>query len=574
MHWKRWFLFGTLILGLLAVGTSSTVWALDYRFTLDRNLSHVIVNQDGSADIEYWLTFTCDEGAHPIDIVDVGLPNQSYDLDSARAAFISPDGAEFPVEDIYASQYLSSGVEVHLQEYTILPGETGTLYLRVNVGEMVYPDSSDETYASLEFIPHYYEPPYVHGSTDLEIHFYFPPGVTPEETRYHEREFDETDLVDDRVVFIYHYPEASSSQAYRHGISFPASAVETVHKAPVVVGGTDTEGGGSVVRWINAIPNCTCTGMFFALVIGIMGWSVFWSKRRKMKYLPPALSVEGVGIKRGLTAVEAAILLERPLNKVLTMVMFGLVKKRALTVLSDDPLRLEPVSPRPEGKLRAYETAFLESIKSDGTLDEKELQKALVKLVKEVNKKMKGFSRKETVVYYKSIVNRAWEQVQSATTPEIKSRYFDQGLEWMMMDEDFEEQSTRTLGKGPLLMPPWWAYYRPWVPVVRSSRGTVSGGARSSGRSTAARGSRGSRQVTLPTLPGAAFASTVVGGIERSAGGVVDRLESFTGGVTQRTRPAPTSSGTRSSSHRSGGCACACACACAGCACACAGGGR
>jgi hypothetical protein len=190
---------------------------------------------------------------------------------------------------------------------------------------------------------------------------------------------------------------------------------------------------------------------------------------------------------------------------------------------------------------------------------------------------MKGFSRKETVAYYESIVDRAWSQVQSATTPEIKSRYFDQGLEWMMMDEKFEERSTRTVGDGPFLMPSWWAYYRPWVPMVRSSRGGSSGSAGGSGRSRAARSAGsggGGRQITLPTLPGAAFASTVVGGIERSAGNVVGRLESFTGGVTQRTHPAPTSTGSRSSSHRSGGCACACACACAGCACACAGGGR
>jgi hypothetical protein len=576
MHWKRWFRTGSLVLCLLAVALS-TVWALEYRFTLDRNLSHVIVNQDGSADIEYWLTFTCDSGAHPIDIVDVGLPNRSYDLDSARAAFISPSGVESPLTDIYASQVVNTGVEVHLQEHTIQPGETGTLYLRVNVGEMVYPDTEDETYASLEFIPHYYESPYVHGTTDLEVHLYFPPGVTPEETRYHEREYDETDLVDDRLVFIYTEPEASSTQAYRYGISFPASAVETVHKAPVVVGGSGSGSGGSVASWINAIPNCGCTGMFFVFVIGIMGWSVFWNKRRRMKYLPPALSVEGVGIKRGLTAVEAAILLERPLNKVLTMMMFSLLKKRALTVLSEDPLRLEPVSPRPEGKLRAYEEAFLDSIKPDGSLNEKNLQAALVKLVKEVNTKMKGFSRKETVTYYKSIVNRAWDQVEAATTPEIKSRYFDQGLEWMMMDDDFEKQSTRTLGDGPVLMPPWWAYYRPWVPMVRGSRGATSP-AQGSGRSTAGRGSssQGGRQITLPTLPGAAFASTVVGGIERSADGVVSRLESFTGGVTQSTHPAPksTSSSSRSTSHRSGGCACACACACAGCACACAGGGR
>jgi hypothetical protein len=195
---------------------------------------------------------------------------------------------------------------------------------------------------------------------------------------------------------------------------------------------------------------------------------------------------------------------------------------------------------------------------------------------------MKGFSRKETVAYYRSIVDRAWDQVQTATAPEVKSRYFDQGLEWLMMDEEFEKRSTRTLGDGPLVMPPWWAYYRPWVPAVRGARVSSSSGRTSSGgRSTAARdsgrSSGGGRQISLPTLPGAAFASTMVGGIERSANGVVSRIESFTGGVTQRTHPAPTStrSGSSSSrSFRSGGCACACACACAGCACACAGGGR
>ena len=137
MHWKRWFLIGSLVLGLLATGTLSAVWAridddsTEYRFTLDRNLSHVIVNQDGSADIEYWLTFTCDPGAHEIDIVDVGLPNKSYDLDSAQAAFISPDGVESPLRDIRVSEWLDVGVEVHLREHSIQPGEQGTVYLRI-----------------------------------------------------------------------------------------------------------------------------------------------------------------------------------------------------------------------------------------------------------------------------------------------------------------------------------------------------------------------------------------------------------------------------------------------------------
>jgi hypothetical protein len=439
---------------------------------------------------------------------------------------------------------------------------------------MVYPDTEDETYASVEFAPTYYDAQYVHGQTLLEIHFYFPAGVTSEETRYHEREFDEVDRVDDRIVFIYVYPDATGSETFQHGISFPRSYVDSVAKAPVVVGGSDDAGGGDpVYRWINNLPNCLCGGSFFGLVIGVMALSVVRSRKRKLKYLPPALSVEGVGIKRGLTAVEAAILLELPLNRVLTMILFGMLKKRAVTVLKDDPLTLEPVTPV-TAKLREVETGLLESIKEDGTLDESKLRKALIELIKSVNARMKGFSRKETVAYYRDIVDRAWKQVTDASSPEVKSRYVDQNLEWIMMDKDFEDRTTRTLSAGPIYMPPWWAYYRPWVPAVRTSRVPSSPRNVGSRRTTTARGSGGGRQITLPTLPGAAFASTVVGSMERTSSNIVGRLEQFTSGVTQRTNPLPKSSSSGSRSYRSGGCACACACACAGCACACAGGGR
>ena len=46
-----------------------------------------------------------------------------------------------------------------------------------------------------------------------------------------------------------------------------------------------------------------------------------------MQYMPPKIAIEGHGIKRGLTAVEAAILMEQPLDKVMTMILFGVVKK-------------------------------------------------------------------------------------------------------------------------------------------------------------------------------------------------------------------------------------------------------
>jgi hypothetical protein len=557
-----------MLIALAVVAPSA--WAQNYKFSLDRNISHVIVNRDGSADIEYWLTYTCAKGAHPIDIVDVGLPNDSYRLDTAQAWFIPGDGTGTgtPLDKILESQYVDVGIEVHLDQYTIQPGQQGTLHVKVNVEEMVYPDA-DEAYASVEFAPTYYDSQNVQGKTHMEIHFHFPPGVTNEETRWHDVEFDEVDLVSDRIVFIYMYPDSRGSETHKHGISFPRTYVDTVHKAPVVTGTGGTSGGGAL-SLTRLGERCVPCG-FASIFIGAMVLGAFQNRKRKMVYLPPALSVEGVGIKRGLTAVEAAILLERPLNKILTMMMFGLLKKQAIVVIDEDPLRLEKVDPLPKRKYRAYENRFLEAIKPDGSLDEDVLQEAIITLVKSVNKKLKGFSRKETVTYYRSIVSRAWDQVQSGDTPEIKSRYFDQGLEWMMMDEKFESRTERTFSSGPMYMPPWWAHYRPWVPRVQRARSGSS-----SVRTSSSRSGGGGRQVTLPTLPGAAFASTFVSGMERTAGGIVDRVERFTRGVTSKTNPVPktSSSGSRSSSFRSGGCACACACACAGCACACAGGGR
>jgi hypothetical protein len=274
------------------------------------------------------------------------------------------------------------------------------------------------------------------------------------------------------------------------------------------------------------------------------------------------MKVEGVGIKRGLTAVESAILLETPLNKVLTMILFGLLKKGAVTVLDDDPLKIQVNEPLPE-KLHPYEEKFLHAVKVDRTLSESRLRSTMTSLVKAVNSKMKGFSRKETVAYYGDIVRRAWKQVEGADTPEVRSKRFDEGLEWAMLDDDFEDRTARVFHRGPVYVPRWWGHYRPWAstaPRAGSPKGPVSRGT--------------TPAPSLPTLPGAAFAATIVRGIEGTSSRIVRNLTDFTGGVTKVTNPPPKPSTSGRSYSGGSGCACACACACAGCACACAGGGR
>jgi hypothetical protein len=251
--------------------------------------------------------------------------------------------------------------------------------------------------------------------------------------------------------------------------------------------------------------------------------------------------------------------MEQPLDKVMTMILFGLVKKNAALVTTRDPLELKIASPLPE-KLREYETNFLKAFgESDKKSRRKLLQDMTVALVKSLSEKMKGFSRRETIEYYKSIMEKAWAQVEAADTPEVKSRMYEEALEWTMLDKEYDDR-TRRVFTGPIIVPNWWGRYDPAWKGGGSSSTPVS--------VPSAPGKGGSG------LPGADFAASVVNGVQGFAAGVIGNVQEFTGRVTNVTNPPPPppkSSGGRSGG---GGRSCACACACAGCACACAGGGR
>jgi hypothetical protein len=160
-------------------------------------------------------------------------------------------------------------------------------------------------------------------------------------------------------------------------------------------------------------------------------------------------------------------------------------------------------------------------------------------------------------------MEKAWQQVEAADTPEVKSEQFDKHMGWTMLDEDFDQRTQDVFRTGPVFVPMWWGRYDPgWSGSLKSA---PKGGIPSSG-------GRGGAAPSMPNLPGGAFAASVVGGMQNFAGDVVGNITDFASGVTSKTNPIPKSS---SGSYRSsGGSSCACACACAGCACACAGGGR
>jgi hypothetical protein len=543
-----WVVILLIALGLAALGPAAL--AQNFSFNLRQNHASLYINEDGAVQIVYDLTFVNDSGAPAIDVVDIGLPNNSYNLSQITASI-----GGVALNDISNSPYVKPGVAVGFGSHAIRAGQTGTLHFEATVTNMIYQDSKDATYASIEFAPTWFDSQFVHGTTQLTVDFYFPPGVTSEEPRYHNTPFTSAAVQNGRVVYTWVDDSANGSTKYVFGASFPQKylAAGVVQKAPAF---TFNLGAicSSPIWWIVLFGG----GWAFLAILGSRT-----QKRRKMQYLPPSLSVEGTGIKRGLTAVEAAVLLQAPLNKVVTMILFGLVKKGVVTVESEKPLRVKAMENLPQdAKLWYYERRFLEAIKPNNTLDENVLHEMVIDLIGDVNKKLTGFSRKETAAYYKDIAARAWDQVEAANTPEVLGQRWGDGLEWTMLEDDWDSRTRRVFQDRPVVLPYWWWFYRPWAASVGGMPQPSGGMPTPSG---------GGTPVTLPTLPGANFANTVVTGVENAANTVVSSIDSFTGKVTQTTNPPPKPS---SSSRGGGGYSCACACACAGCACACAGGGR
>lgn len=556
---KRRF-FSLLILSIVLLGIAvQPVSAQTYSFSVPVQDVHLYVNEDGTVSLDYTIQFANDPGVSPIDYVDVGMPSENYDMGSITA---SVDG--HPITDISASPYVSPGIALGLGGYAIPAGGSGVVQVHVGtITGLLHPGTEKEAedYAAFQFAPNYFSSDFANGSTDMTVTLHLPPGLLPEEPRYFTPKGWPGDAIpaggydsENRVTYTWQSSNANPYTEYTFGASFPARLVpaSSIVAAPVFNISTET-------------ICCAGFAIFFLVVIGLVIYGITVSqKQRKMAYLPPRIAIEGHGIKRGLTAVEAAILMETPLDRIMTMMLFSTVKKNAAAVTSRDPLTIEVSSPLPD-TLQPYEIDFLRAMQEKNkTVQTRALQDIMVGLVKGVSEKMKGFSRKETIEYYRDIIKRAWEQVDAADTPDVKVEKFDEYMGWTMLDRDFDTRTQRTFTGGPIYVPIWWGRFDPAVGQGIKT-GSLTPSTSGSGRS-----------ISLPTLPGAGFAASMVTGAQDFASRIVGNLTSFTEGITNKTNPPPPpSKGTwTSGGGGGGGHSCACACACAGCACACAGGGR
>ena len=583
---KRFLLvaFG-LMLVLLAILPATPSNAQTYRFSLPTYEVEAYIEADGSLTLRYYMVFQNDPSASPIDFVALGLPYANYNLGAIEATI---DGQ--PMPEINDSAYVH-GAELALKNLAIQPGAQGTVIATVpGITDILFPyDPADrENYINFQFTPNFFDSSNDRSqNTEYRMTIVLPPAVGADQGVYYNprnwpgEDISESALTqDNRVYYSWFTNNANVHTEYEFGAAFPASAIP----AGVIADPEDYEEyapsgdvsgfGGLFVNLLRSLP--CIIGVLFFLGVGIFSRKVSQKQTsaRKLQYFPPKLAVDGKGIRRGLTAVEAGILLEEPLDKILTMVLFGLLKKEAITVLGKEPLSIKAHEPLPEG-LYEYETNFIKAFSETGKdKQRRSLQAMLIQLVDVVQDKMKGFSPTETKDYYTDITRRAWLAVEGAQTPEIKSAQFDHTLEWTMLDDQFNNRTQQTFVNTPVFIPRWWHLYNPGFsasPAVGGSSGLASPVASVSG------GGGSKPSISMPNIPGSDFAASIINGATAVSAGVVGDLTGFTGAVTNRTNPIPVSrpsSGSSGFRGGGGGHSCACACACAGCACACAGGGR
>ena len=313
----------------------------------------------------------------------------------------------------------------------------------------------------------------------------------------------------------------------------------------------------------------------------------------KPDYLPPIAQVEGGGIKRGLTAPEAAVLLEMPLNKVLGLIIFGMLEKKLVrqtrvgpfTVEVEEAYRvLDPAPPtatdpgsaapaaaaqgtsNAETRARRrreiaqqkgtvihqYEDPFLELLEAhpDTPVEKLPVIKAMDVLVNTVVEKMKGFDLSDTQDYYRRVIERAMEQAQTIGDIKEREAYLDQYYPWVMMQPNYRP----AMSTGGYNYWPIWA--RPGMATTTAAGGGLVAGA---GRPS---GSGSSTTFGDVSSSFAGWAETTMGGM---AAAILP---------TALMKPSDVSSGGSSRSGGSSHSSCACACAGCACACACAGGGR
>lgn len=434
------FLF--LLAALAVLSLSNWALAADEKlsFEVPSEKVWVSINQDSSLDFHYEIIFRNGRGSDPIEIVDIGMPTENYQLEGCSAAI---DGR--PLADLRESTVVSPGIEIHLGENAIKPGDEGRFEFHGNTPQMVFTDTEREGYASVEFKNTWWNPAYAHGKTYLTFSIQFPPGVKPNETIYHKEKYTSITSSSGSIVFNWIHPDAKPTEGYLHGVSFPAIYVSGVYPhqpPPNYEPVASTSGYGKSPGWLYVLPPIAL--VLSRLVVSILRVS---KKGKKISYITPEVQVEGLGPMKELSAAEASVVMREDMKKIVAIAYMEMIRDGLVSIRGLRPLALERKG-KPDKGLPAYYLSFLAAITPTGSLERSALKLAITTLIKSVENKTRGFSHAETVKYFQELSRESWIQVKSESDHRARVRKFEEKLPILLLEEDFSSQLSETFGAG------------------------------------------------------------------------------------------------------------------------------
>ncbi len=604
-----------LALLMLMTAMGRPVAAQSYSFAVPDLKMQVYVQPDASVKIVYDITFN--NYGSPIDIVDIGMPHSNYNI-STMSAWMN--GVK--LSTIRKSEYVHPGVEVHLDSQAIPGGAIGTLHFEFSMPDLVFQDTTNKELASLQITPTWFDSDFVRGTSNIQIAIFMLEGIHPDEMLYQDVPFSNKAYYQGRSAGVWQWSQGMATQAYRVGISFPQRGMTRVVKmsliqltnkwlednpttrfilgAAVMIlfavlffrfsGGTGLSvfailgGGLLILLFISPISALIAP----VIVVPLIALNESSLKKKRKTYLPAIAQVEGGGIKRGLTAPEAGVLIEMPLNKVLTLVLFGLLEKGIIEVTKEEPLTVQvtqdfrvlsnktlntakeqrdhrrQVAQEKGTIIHAYEDSYLALIEHHHGKAVRDIDfgKPTEMLIKATATKMKGFDLSDTQEYYRRVIDRAMEQAAALGEVEAREQYLDKYLPWVMMNDNYPTVLTHgghsywpVWSRGPRIAGTASAAPKPSGPTIggRTRASDVAGSFAGWAESTMG----GMAAAIMPgslNIPGVKGGFVDLSGADRVTSDIFTALASSSGG----------------SGGGGGGCACAgCACACA-----CAGGGR
>src|SRR4030042_6436934 len=371
-----WVIAFALIISLSYI-SAATAQEREYHF--DREWVKSWINQDGTIDLFYDMSLTLDSGPN-INFVLIGQPQGDFTTSEA----VDQYGHTLTKSD--ESSGSDYKVQVNLYE-PLRAGQTVRFNLTTNVARMIWEDTQNPGNVGMKFTPTWWEQASIY---DLRILVILPAGVNIDMVKTTEIFWNSTSVEDGRLGVYWEKQNLSPNERYPIGVSFPAEYVEKYEKQPTGVAAFFQTYG----------PVLLISG--FSIVIIIF---VIYAARKK-SYLSPRVSMETLGIRRGLTAVEASYLLDLKPTQIVTEILYSLLQKRAVWVESANPalkLKIMPLfqnkTGTDENQFGYYEIDFLHAVKDDGTLGEEKLAQTVMFLRDTLERKLRGHSRRHPGAY-------------------------------------------------------------------------------------------------------------------------------------------------------------------------------